>query len=168
LNVRCRYWSQNSDYPDRGNCSKGIKELPDYRFCVGFCSHYHEPDLPRGQRTIEKEPAKINDFLAAQKTLLTQGRVIKEVAEHRLTICTGITVEGKQVDLQCMHYNSNSKVRGDGRCGACGCKTWKISQMKVKVYYPIGCPINRFSPMPGRRVKIDDDNSGSRPQSKTK
>ena len=169
MNVRCRYWSQSKEYHDRGNCSKGIKELPDYTFCVGHCRFYHEPDLPQGQRTIEKEKdqTKINDFLAAQKDLFTQGRVSKEIAEHRLTTCTGITVEGKQVNIKCMHYSGDLKSRGDGTCGACGCKAWKISQMKVKVYYPIGCPINRFSPMPGRRVKINDDNSGTRPQSKT-
>lgn len=163
MNVRCKYWSQNQEYPNRGDCSKGIKELPDYQFCVGQCIHYHEPDLPIGQRTVEKEQSKIDDFLHAQKRLLLEGRVKEEVAQYRLTICTGLTVEGNRVSYPCDHYGGDIDDRGKGKCGACGCKTWKISEMKVKVYYPIACPINRFSSMPGRRID-NADNSSTRSQ----
>lgn len=107
---------------------------------------------------------RLNDFIEANKTLIIQGRVNKDIAEYRLSVCTGISIKNKPLSQPCQHYSGDSKVRGDGKCAACGCKTWKISEMRIKVFYPMGCPIERFSTMPGRRVKNDNDNSGSRPQ----
>ena len=165
MNIRCRHWTKNEEYPGRGDCALGVRVLPEYSYCKDYCIKYQEPDLPIGQRTLEKEPSKIDDFLKAQAELIAQGRVSEEIAEYRLTVCTGISVEGRQVTAPCNHYRQTGKKRGDGKCGACGCKTWKISDMKVKVYYPMGCPVNRFSPMPGRRKDVN--NSSTRPQPET-
>ncbi|MEK0325976.1 MAG: hypothetical protein QQN63_09770 [Nitrosopumilus sp.] len=163
--VKCKHWSQ-SEVIGFGNCAIKFKHLPSYKFCQEQCIHYHEEGLPEGQHTIDKETDKLNDFIAANKTLMFEGRVRKEIADYRLSVCTGLSIEGKPLSAPCRHYSGDSKVRGDGKCAACGCKTWKISEMRIKVYYPMGCPIERFSEMPGRRVANDNDNSGPRPQSK--
>ena len=160
--VKCKHWSQSGE-PGLGNCAIKVRNLPTIEFCNTQCIHYQEEGLPEGQHTVDKDTSKINDFIVAQKRLLLEGRVPKEIADYRLSICTGLSIEGKPLSTACRHYSGDSKVRGDGLCRSCGCKTWKISEMRIKVYYPMGCPIERFSEMPGRRVK-NDDNSSTRPQ----
>ena len=101
-------------------------------------------------------------FATAQAELLLQGRVPKEVAEYRLTVCTGITKDGKKVATVCPNYVNENGRRGSGHCKGCGCPEWSLSEMDRsgfmdklapgKAWYPMGCPKGRFSSQPGRRA----------------
>lgn len=162
--IRCKHWSPSIE--GHGICAIGYRHLPKISFCQNECIRYQEKDLPVGQHTVDEEKSKVDDFIAAHKKLIKEGRVKKEVADFRLTLCTGTDKEGQMVTLPCIHYTGSTAKRGSGKCTACGCKTWKISEMRLKVYYPMGCPVGRFSEMPGRR--IDVNNSSSRPQPEVK
>lgn len=146
--IKCQYW-QDCGVKGFGDCLIGYKQRPAEVFCFSTCIKYHEIGLPPRQRTVEE--GKVSQFVRAHKDLVLQGRVKKEIADHRLTICTGLNKKQEIVNAQCMHYKLEGTKRGQGHCAACGCPEWKISEMRKKVYYPVGCPINRYSPMPGRR-----------------
>lgn len=144
--IKCKHWSPGQ--PGFGFCAIGIKHNPQTFFCLYRCNEYQELGLPVGQHTVDQ---KVTDFVAAHTQLLIEGRVEKEVADYRLTVCTGKNKDNKRVTETCEHYSGDKKKRGDGTCAACGCETWKISEMRMKVYYPMECPVNRFAAMPGRR-----------------
>lgn len=114
------------------------------------------------QRSVIKQAGT---FIAAHAQLLIEGKVLEEVAEHRLTICTGVNKSEQVVDAPCIHYRDEKNKRGSGHCAACQCGDWRFSEMHRKVYYPMGCPIGRYKGMPGRRTNASD--SGTRPQSET-
>jgi len=102
-------------------------------------------------------------FVKAHRELLKQGRVPDHVAHHRIAVCTGITVEGRKVSAACPAYKHEDKGWGTGHCKACGCPDWKISEMHRperivepgKAWFPMGCPIDKFSAAPGRRVDAE-------------
>lgn len=105
---------------------------------------------------------KAKEFLKATRLLLTQGPVKDHVADFRLTVCTGLTANGKRVSQACVYYDDpNKEYRGSGYCTGCECPEWKGSRMNNrnnwllpgKAWYPIKCPQDKFSAMPGRRVK---------------
>jgi hypothetical protein len=103
------------------------------------------------------------EFAAAHKRLITEGRVPDHVAHYRLTVCTGTTKDGKFVSAKCPRYKKEDKGWGTGHCKGCGCPDWPISQMHRngllsdaepgKAWFPIGCPLGKFSEHPGRRAK---------------
>lgn len=159
---KCKYWI-DCGKKGHGDCAIHVRTRPSHKFCNTTCRRYHEEGLSPRERS-KKEVSLGKQFIKAHNELLAQGRVIRIIAEHRLTVCTGRDTNNKKVDAPCKHYRNERKTRGDGYCGSCGCKDWKISQMKRKVYYPMACPIGRFAAMPGRRVK-NADSSSSRTQS---
>jgi hypothetical protein len=106
---------------------------------------------------------KAREFAAAHKRLITEGRVPDHVAHYRLTVCTGVTKGGEKVSHRCPRYKLEDKGWGTGHCKGCGCPDWPISQMHRngllsdaepgKAWFPIGCPLGKFSDHPGRRSK---------------
>lgn len=151
IKVLCKHWI-DCGVPGHGDCAIGVRQRPKIGFCNKSCHRYYEEGrLPR-ERT--KVKSKIGSFIKAHEELLLQGPVREEVADYRLTVCTGRTENNGQVTASCIHYKGEKKIRGDGHCGACSCPDWKISEMRKKVYYPMECPVNRFSAMPGKRKKI--------------
>lgn len=99
--------------------------------------------------------SRITSFATAQAAVVTEGRVAREVAEHRLTICTGLAPDGVRVSPACRAYMADDAApRGAGTCGSCGCPKWPLAVMRRKVYYPtIACPRGAWGPMRGRRAK---------------
>ena len=103
------------------------------------------------------------EFFTAHKELLLQGRVSDDVAQYRLTVCTGVNEAGEKVSAQCTMYTGDKDdKRGSGHCKGCGCPEWELAEMSRggfanklapgKAWYPMGCPKGRFSEMPGRRA----------------
>lgn len=106
-----------------------------------------------------RRPPPVNllyDFAAAHLRLVMEGRVRRPVANHRLTVCSGLNAAGERVSDPCPSYNA-----AKDRCTACGCPDWPIARMRRKVWYPGAiCPLGRFGDAPGRRQRIA---SGSEP-----
>ena len=109
------------------------------------------------------------EFATAHKRLALEGRVPTEVAQYRLTVCTGLNVDGQQVSDKCPNYVNENGRRGSGHCEGCGCPKWEISEMDTgktfppgKAWYPMGCPKGRFAEHDGRR-KRGAETSISRP-----
>jgi hypothetical protein len=131
-------------------------------------ARWHEAKETGEQQKAEKTKLA-RDFAAAHKRLALEGRVPDHVAQYRLTVCTGVTQDGTTVSEACPRYVKEEKGRGSGHCRGCGCPDWPISQMHRegflsslepgKAWFPIGCPIGRFSPHPGRRALTKGDSA---------
>ncbi len=141
--------------------SEGTQPLPEkIRVEALRIAHEH-----MGFKPIRKQSAF--DFAVAHKDLLLQGRVPSEVAQYRLTVCTGKNEDGEKVSTQCPAYTGDvDGRRGSGHCEGCGCPKWEIAEMDRngfmesiapgKAWYPMGCPKGRFSAEPGRRSAARD------------
>ncbi len=116
-------------------------------------------DSPEEQKKTLAEKAK--EFASAQMDILKNGRVSEEVANYRLTVCTGLDKNNKRVSTACTHYDDQGDYRGSGFCKGCQCPAWKGARMDNpgsitmpgKVWYPLECPQAKFASMPGRRAK---------------
>lgn len=106
----------------------------------------------------------LKEFLSNNMRMLREGRVPKQIADYRLTVCTGVNKQGTQVTEECVHYTGSTKIKGDGKCKACNCGTPIISQMRMKVYYPMACPIGRFSERAGRKLNVNTSSTWSQPE----
>ena len=119
-----------------------------------------------GIAKAQKERSKTFLFAEAHAKLVLEGKVPDEVAEFRLTICTGVTKDGDVVSDKCPNYVRENSARGSGHCEGCGCPKWKVAEMHRpkdngkgekffpgKAHYPMGCPQGRFAAQPGRRAR---------------
>ena len=107
------------------------------------------------------------EFAASHQRLMKEGKVPDEVAEYRLTVCTGVDKNGTRITDTCTNYVNENGLRGSGNCKGCGCPKWTVSAMHRprkgggqktlpgKVWYPMGCPQGKFAPRHGRRWNND-------------
>lgn len=109
----------------------------------------------------EAARSRIIDFATAHARLLTEGRVPEQAGQHRITCCTGVTLDGERVSEPCPSYRGEHNGRGSGHCKACGCPSWPIAEMHRegktlepgKAWFPsLACPQGRFTETPGRRA----------------
>lgn len=115
--------------------------------------------VPERNSQRPKKPGPValaTDFAKAAATLAKQGPVSDAVYEHRITICTGVTVEGVRLSEPCDAYKGEDKGRGSGHCKGCGCPDWPISEMTKKARFPKGCPRSKWSEMSGVRSAAAD------------
>jgi len=126
----------------------------------------HTGQAGEPQRLRRKKLDEMRSFAHNHTRLIEEGRVPEEVANHRLAVCTGVTPDGIRVSDTCSRYRAEEKGWGTGHCKGCGCPDWPVSQMRVegillklscglvpgKAYFPMGCPIGKFSEHAGRRV----------------
>lgn len=157
--IGCKHW-RDCGVSHGGCCDIGAYARPSYGTCVLLCKKWEGPPKPDRVPGPGPTPHRIVDFVTAHKQLITQGRVPDAVAHERLSICTGITVEGKKIAEPCPRYEDEKGGWGTGHCKACGCLDWPISQMHRpgktlepgKAWFPFGCPARKFPPAPGRRA----------------
>lgn len=123
-----------------------------------------QPGAP--QREAREKGNLMRSFAHNHERLIKEGRVPDVVAHHRLASCTGITKDGTKVSEPCTRYKNEKGGWGTGHCIGCGCPEWPIAQMRVegllvklscgtvpgKAWFPMACPIGRFSEHLGRRA----------------
>lgn len=169
MNILCKHW-KNVGMNGGGKCAinaYGENKTVSLGVCLKLCDQYDGPDraplidqldvMHANNGETNKKPRSAlqlaAEFTEAHRQLLIQGRVPNHVADHRLTICTGVDKDGGLVNDPCPNYRAGKgDKRGDGRCGLCSCPKWPFSQMRRKVWYPVPiCPANLFPNAQGRR-----------------
>ena len=167
--ILCKHW-RDCGLEGGGRCAIDAfgEGSVSFGVCLDRCDAYDGPPTDRGILNGGGSRSKALEFAAAHAQLTIEGRVHPHVANHRITVCTGVNERGTKVDAPCPHYQDERGGRGTGHCRACGCRDWPISQMHVegkglvglgakigacpgKAWFPIGCPIGRFGPQDGRR-----------------